>query len=68
MKVFGGERAFGGQFEGLDDLRKAKVMEAFESAIVKVKAGAAPSRAAVVEAPAPMKLKPKPVRSFLVAS
>ena len=39
MKVVG-ERALGGQIEGLDELRKTKVMEAFEKAEVRCKSGA----------------------------
>lgn len=58
-----GERAFGGQLEGLDGLRKEKVMEWFEKAEVKCKVGAPPSRAAApVVAAAPAAVKPKPVR------
>lgn len=60
MKVVG-ERALGGQIEGLDELRKTKVMEAFEKAEVRCKSGA-PSRAAPPPAAAPV-AKPKPVCS-----
>lgn len=61
MKVVG-ERALGGKVDDLDDLRKAKVLEAFEKAEIKYKArGAAPVKSApVVTASA----KPKPVRIF----
>ncbi|KAI5480254.1 microtubule associated protein [Pseudohyphozyma bogoriensis] len=65
MKVVG-ERAFGGSLDGLDDLRKAKVMEWFEKAEVKYKAGAAPPPAASRAGPpaggggaAPLRPKPK---------
>lgn len=68
MKVLGGERALGGALDKLDDLRKAKVQEAFEKAEVKIKSGAKarPPPAAAASAPAPSRAaaadaKPKPV-------
>ena len=62
-----GERALQGQIEPLDGLRKEKVMEWFEKAVVKCKAGAPPSRAAIAP-PAPVAVKPKPVCPFFLAS
>ena len=61
-----GERALQGQIDGLDGLRKEKVMEWFEKAVVKCKASA-PSRAAAAAPPAPVAVKPKPVRFSLLA-
>ena len=62
MKIVG-ERAMNPVLEPLDDLRKAKVKEAFDKAVVKCKVGAAapPPRAA-----APSKSEPPKVCSFLV--
>jgi cytoskeleton-associated protein 5 len=60
MKVVG-ERAMGGKTDDLDDLRKAKVKEAFEKAEVKCKNGGAAARPAPAAA-APAASKPKPVR------
>jgi cytoskeleton-associated protein 5 len=41
MKIFG-DRPMNPFLDGVDDLKKAKVMEAFEKVVVKCKAGAAP--------------------------
>ena len=61
-----GERALQGQIDGLDGLRKEKVMEWFEKAVVKCKVGA-PTRAAAAAPPAPVASKPKPVRPLFFA-
>jgi cytoskeleton-associated protein 5 len=58
-----GERPLGAVMDGLADVRKAKVKEAFEKATVKAKAGAAgPPKPAPKAAPAaaPAKAAPKP--------
>jgi hypothetical protein len=65
MKVVG-ERALGGQVDALDDLRKAKVMEAFEKAEVKYKGKGAASKPAAVSAPPAAVPKLKSVGGFLV--
>ncbi|KAK4053177.1 hypothetical protein OIV83_001912 [Microbotryomycetes sp. JL201] len=68
MKVVG-ERALAGRVDELDDLRKAKVKEAFQSAVIKLKAGAAakPAQTANVTAArpsaAPAAPRPKPAMS-----
>jgi cytoskeleton-associated protein 5 len=65
MKMVG-ERQLGPVMEGLADVRKAKVMEAFEKATVKAKAGAggpgrgAPQPAAAASKKAPPAAKPAP--------
>jgi cytoskeleton-associated protein 5 len=65
MKMVG-ERPLNPVMEGLPDMRKAKVKEAFERATVKCKSGApapskaAPAKAAPPPAPAPKKKAPAP--------
>lgn len=59
VKIFG-ERAFGGAIDALDDLRKSKVKEAADAAVVKCKAGA-PAPAARSTPVELVMAKPKPV-------
>jgi hypothetical protein len=66
MKIMG-ERAMGPYLEGLDDIRKTKIKEFFESAVVKAKDKPKPPPAAPKAAPAaaPKKVvakKPAPVK------
>lgn len=58
MKVVG-ERALGGQVDALDDLRKAKVIEAFDKAEVKYKGKGAGSKPAPAPVSATVIAKPK---------
>jgi cytoskeleton-associated protein 5 len=62
MKLVG-ERAFGPFLEGMDDIRKAKVKDAFEKAEVKCKVRAAPAAAPppVRQTGTQKKAPPKPV-------
>ncbi|KAF4614809.1 hypothetical protein D9613_003047 [Agrocybe pediades] len=59
MKMVG-ERALNATMEPLADLRKAKIKEAFDKAVVKCKAGGAPASRAPAAPAAPAAKKPPP--------
>lgn len=69
MKIFG-ERALNPYMDGVNDLQKAKVMEAFEAASVACKAGASSAPVARAQAAAPTSAPtpaPRPVAAAAAA-
>ena len=67
MKIIG-ERALAPQMEAMDDLRKAKVKEFFDKAVVKCKVGSAPAKKAPTAPIAAPTAAPKKVVSVCRSS